>query len=48
MCQGRAEAEDPQPWRCVVCNEAVSHIRRNPCACIRAALEPVVKKPEGK
>lgn len=30
-------AADQQPWRCVKCGEAVSHIRRNDCACIRAA-----------
>ena len=30
------DAADQQPWRCVACGEAVSHIRRNDCACIRA------------
>lgn len=35
--EGQAIANDPQPWRCATCGEAVSHIRRNDCACIRAA-----------
>ena len=34
--QRRHDAEDQQPWRCVACGEAVSHIRRNDCACTRA------------
>jgi hypothetical protein len=32
----RNDADDQQPWRCVTCGEAVSHIRHNDCACIRA------------
>lgn len=36
MMQGAAVAADQQPARCVKCGEAVSHIRRNDCACIRA------------
>ena len=31
-----ASRDDPQPWRCVKCNEPVSHINRNACACTRA------------
>jgi hypothetical protein len=33
--QAMQDANDQQPWRCVACNEAVSHIRRNDCACLR-------------
>ncbi len=35
---------DPAPWRCVACNEAVSNIRNNWCKCIRdiAANAPEV------
>lgn len=33
----RHDAEDQQPWRCSSCGEAVSHIRKNECACVRAA-----------
>lgn len=32
------DAADQQPFRCLGCGEAVSHIRRNPCKCIRQAL----------
>lgn len=33
------DVADQQPWRCVECGEAVSHIRRNPCKCIRDAKQ---------
>jgi hypothetical protein len=33
--QNQNDANDQQPFRCVECGEAVSHIRRNDCACIR-------------
>lgn len=39
MHQLQNDAADQQPWRCVVCGEAVSQIRRNDCACIRALKE---------
>lgn len=34
MLRGQAQAADPQPWRCIDCGDAVSHIRRNDCRCI--------------
>lgn len=32
-----ARQSDQQPFRCVKCGEAVSHIRRNDCRCVRDA-----------
>jgi hypothetical protein len=37
MLRGLYLATDPQPWRCTVCREAISYIRRNDCRCIREA-----------
>ena len=45
--QGRNDAADQQPWRCVECGEAVSYIRRNDCRCIREARAQVAPMPEG-
>lgn len=35
MLSQRAAAEDQQPFRCVKCGEAVSHVNPRPCKCIR-------------
>lgn len=40
----RHDAEDQQPWRCTSCGEAVSHIRKNDCACTRALRDVPVKE----
>lgn len=41
---GQHDAADQQPWRCKECNEPVSHIRRNPCRCIREAQQATETK----
>lgn len=33
--RGLAHAADQQPWRCVNCGEAVSHINPRPCRCTK-------------
>lgn len=40
VLSGLATANDPQPFRCVKCGEAVSHVNPRPCACLHDKKEP--------